>query len=223
MLFNNAISVWDVQTGSFVGTPTQLEEVHDGSFIRNAELSPTGTHVVGGMEGITCVWDTQTGALVLGPLKENDSDTSDLWGKYGYPIPAYAFSPDGALIASGCQCLHIWDVHTGALVLRILKPHTAAISTLSYSPDGTLLASGSKDNTICVWDPQKGHLIAGPLAGHSGDQINSIQFLSDATHIVSNAQDGTIRVWDIQTGPVAPGLLTHQSEANSSVSWFSGQ
>ena len=64
-----------------------------------------------------------------------------------------AFSPDGAVIASGSrnQSVMLWDVESGRR-MRHLQGHTGAVRSVAFSPDGTTLASGSEDGAVALWD-----------------------------------------------------------------------
>ncbi len=72
-----------------------------------------------------------------------------------------AFSPDGSLLASGCEeRIRFWDVKTGQLVSEL----PVGASAMSFSPDGTQLARwiGTKDAT---WYREREDCAHGHLPG----------------------------------------------------------
>ncbi len=74
-----------------------------------------------------------------------------LEGHTGWVL-SVAFSPDGALLASGSNdnTVRLWRVSDGAQ-LRTLEGHTDEVRSVAFSPDGRLLASGSRDGTVRLW------------------------------------------------------------------------
>ncbi|KAF8756905.1 WD40 repeat-like protein [Rhizoctonia solani] len=83
-----SLVVRDVQSGSEL-----LELQEDGLLSRGFDFSPDGSHIVAISSAMdVCVWSTQTGQLVFGPL----SGHADL-------VLSVAFSPDGKHIISGSR------------------------------------------------------------------------------------------------------------------------
>ena len=96
-----------------------------------------------------------------------------------------------------------------------LQGHTDSVFSVAFSLDGRYIVSGSTDQTIQVWDAQKGTPVGNPLQGHT-DSVTSVAFSSDGRHIVSGSDDQTIRVWDVQAGcQVGSPLQGHTSWVSS--------
>jgi len=139
-------------------------------------------------------------------------------------ISALAFSPDGALLASGAQdenTIRLWDVASGR-ELRELSGHSGWVRSLAFSPDGRLIVSGSTDQTIRLWDAQSGAELAA-LEGHS-DWIGNIVFSPDGATIASAARDGTVRLWDVQSRAARGGpIYTAPTDPDSGAPfWLTG-
>src|SRR5438874_4396225 len=90
-------------------------------------------------------------------------------------IRTLAFSPDGALLASGGedQQIRVWDATTYRLQ-RTMDGHTETVNSVAFGPDKTLLASASGDHTVRLWDPGTGQAIATLAA--STKAVNSVAF-----------------------------------------------
>ncbi|WP_165245135.1 WD40 repeat domain-containing protein [Paludisphaera soli] len=81
-------------------------------------------------------------------------------------VNAVAFSPDGALAATGGGSLdhpwpvnragdaRLWSVKTGNL-LAVLGGHWGPVSDVAFSPDGAILATASYDGSIKLWSVAK--------------------------------------------------------------------
>jgi WD40 repeat protein len=71
-----------------------------------------------------------------------------------------AFSPDGSLLASGCNIsVKLWSVKDGALLRNLEYKRTPTLSSpgtssicgaVAFSPDGSLLASSAADG-VRLW------------------------------------------------------------------------
>jgi len=67
-------------------------------------------------------------------------------------VTSIAFSPDGAVLASGSRrkTVKLWDVSTHEQ-LAVLEGNPGPINVVTFSPDGELLASGDNEGTIKLW------------------------------------------------------------------------
>jgi WD40 repeat protein len=125
-----------------------------------------------------------------------------------------AYSPDGALLASGGDdhLVRVVDAATGE-VRHVLKGHKNDVLCVTFSPDGARLASGGRDHTVRVWN-----LAAGGepvvLQGHKGD-VPSLAFSPDGSRLASASSDGTIRVWNPAGGSEPLVLRGHKTDVRS--------
>ena len=76
-----------------------------------------------------------------------------------------AFSPDGAVLASGGAdgTVRLWD-STAHTPVAVLRGHTAQVHRVAFSGDGRLLASASQDRTVRLWDVRTCQECRGPHA-----------------------------------------------------------
>lgn len=106
-----------------------------------------------------------------------------------------AFSPDGAILASGSMdnTVRLWRASDGTL-LRTLNGHKSFVRDVLYSPDGTQLISASDDGTIKIWGASEGDLIHTLEAKKRG--VNSLAFSPDGTLLASCSED-VLMLWQL--------------------------
>jgi len=155
-----------------------------------------------------------TGAIELPAVGENDSNPASTGAPqlaaqtgHSWLVESVAFSPDGAILASGSAdtSIKLWDVAAGR-ELRTLTGHRAPVGTVVYSPDGKILASGSADGTIKLWDVDTGRLLH-TLVGYTW---RSLAFSPDGKVVASGSAGGAVRLWDADTGEEQPPLQSRQ-------------
>ncbi|KAF8290874.1 hypothetical protein DL93DRAFT_2146610, partial [Clavulina sp. PMI_390] len=122
-----------------------------------------------------------------------------LTGHTGF-VTSVAFSPDGAILASGSgdQSIRLWDVQTQSAKGEPLTGHTQYVRSVAFSPDGAVLASGSHDKSIRLWDVQTQSAKGEPLTGHKWS-VTSVAFSPNGAVLASGSDDESIRLWDVQT------------------------
>lgn len=161
-------------------------------------VSPHGRTVATSQDKSVILWDADTG------------QTRSL-GKHSGQIRAVAFSPSGAILASGDSEGHVllWNTHDGTL-LAPLTDHSGAVQALAFSCDGKRLASSGANGDVRLWDLASRR--AQPLEGHQ-NSVFCVAFSPDSRFLISGRgvfepwkKDET-RVWDLH-GPTPKLVCT---------------
>jgi serine/threonine protein kinase len=123
--------------------------------------------------------------------------------KAGSPILSLATSPNGQLLAVGCEdhTIGLWSLHESseeneATPLRVLNGHEGRISALVFSPDGETLISGSEDRTVCIWHVSDGSLIY--RSNTYSDPIESVAISPDGQILAIGGWCGQVYLCRIQ-------------------------
>jgi WD40 repeat protein len=161
-------------------------------------FSPDGKLLASSSSGIVRLWNVATKEVLC-----------VLLGHYrAAKVEAIAFSPDGAMVATGSSdsMIGLWNAATGHN-LEFLNGHTSFVSAVAFSPDKRLLASGSSDSTIKLWDVTSvavDRLRETALAikpqhtfGRHRGRVNAVEFSPDGKLLASGSSDRTIMIWDM--------------------------
>ncbi len=198
------VRLWNLRTQELVGTLTGLTDVVSVAF------SPDGASLAGGSFNDPAIklWDVAT-RRPIGTLEE----------RRGVPTSVVAFSPVGALLASGSRVgtVSLWNVQTRVFTGN-LEGHPDRISAMSFSPDGALLATAAfgtpeSDNSVRLWDVAAQTLVA-TLEGHS-TMIDDVSFSPDGALLATAARDNAVKLWDVS----ARELIATLEASGSDKSW----
>ena len=186
---HRVVYVWELRD-AFLQMKLRLR-----GFVGAARFAPNGELIgTGGSDRMARLWDISLkrsateGAVPLGTVVREFEGHS---GRIG----AVAFSPDGALFATGSTDLsaRVWQVDDGSLVTT-LPGHENYVTGVEFRPDGKLVATASRDRRARIFDARSSTLRA-TLSGHR-EAIADIAWSRDGTRLITAGRDGTVRTWD---------------------------
>jgi WD40 repeat protein len=210
------VRIWDVRSGAHLVTLEDLKGmIHVLAFSPDGKTLATGVELIRQMQGRSLptlgkvqLWDVATGQLkttLPGPLSG---------------ITAFAFSPDGRILATGGGQwrsfdgdgnvinprpfgeVHLHDTSSGRLKAT-LTGHGAPISSLVFSLDGKVLATGDSVGATRLWEVESGRLRPSDRAMLSGEsRVDAIAFSPDGRLVATGGRysDVTVRLWNVRTG-----------------------
>ncbi|MGG6296727.1 protein kinase domain-containing protein [Leptolyngbya sp. AN02str] len=103
--------------------------------------------------------------------------------------------------SSGWRCVHT------------LTEHTSWVTSVAYNSTANLVASSSLDDTVKVWNPERGSLIFN-LVGHTRD-VNTVAISPDGKLLASAGDDCTIKIWYLPTGALIRNMTGHARDVNA--------
>ncbi len=118
-------------------------------------------------------------------------------------VKSLAFSPDGALLASGSydKTIFLWDMSDPEQPERYIEPligHFSFVNSLAFSPDGETLISAGDDRNLFLWDvsrPARVLLLRNVPKAHNAP-INAIAFGPDGTKLATASDDNSVILWE---------------------------
>ncbi|KAF5362435.1 hypothetical protein D9756_002759 [Leucocoprinus leucothites] len=199
-------------------SPCVFVSEHRGRLIAALTFSPDEKIFASGdYDGQICIWDSEMGILISGPLIRSVGDRSSVF--------SLDFSPDGnhLVAAYGKQDVVIWDVESGEEHLCFggfleqsgtVPPHSNTseeIVSAVYSKDGHTIVSRSRYNVtfrdtweLCcrvrLWDVRTG---ASQILLDFPSSDNEYSLSPDAHFVASlkNTAPALLRAWDLTEGP----------------------
>lgn len=196
---DDAVEIWELVSGNRVAV---LPDCGRGAY-RMAFSSNEKWLAVLDLDGIACIWETET--WIRRSMLKNSS-----------PIITFqdvAFSPDGErLVTAGVDGVaRIWKPEDGQ-ELATMSGHPAGIRHIYFSPDGKRVLTVS-DQIPRLWDSNTGELLL-TLEGQEY-LVWDAAFSRDGKRIATACDDGTARIWQADTGQQLFVLKGHQDAVMS--------
>ncbi|OSX66179.1 hypothetical protein POSPLADRAFT_1077562, partial [Postia placenta MAD-698-R-SB12] len=193
------VRTWDPNTGTSL-----LAMEHDHA-VHAVDVSPDQHYIVSGSEGIICIWNVATGALIR-TLQSLPPSTG----------LALAFSQEGNLLALGMSdnLVRIRRVEGHVLASPSdFEGHEEAVTSVVFFQGAKYLASGSHDASVRIWDVGNSSCYK-ILTGHT-DSVHGVAASPGGDYIASSSWDKTIRLWDYRTGETLAVLRDHTNTVQS--------
>lgn len=169
------VSVCDTATGKVL---LHVSDMTGEDRVVSVVFSYNGSRIACGTDESTIyVWDSVSGARVIGPLRHSGSSPF---------VNAVAWSKDGNRLLSGCRTgeVMLWSVTDPKGARAVANIHHRGCSagkplrSVALSPEGSQIASCSEQGDVHVWDSKNGGILWSVQDRQAYDPWISVSFLS---------------------------------------------
>ncbi|MBN1316143.1 MAG: ABC transporter permease subunit [Anaerolineales bacterium] len=185
------VTVWQLASGNLIRSIDPVD--NPGNVL---VINSDGSMVAAADGSSVQMWDVQTGEPTLRLDGQwDDPEKQEKWLGHKKEVTTMAFSPDGAIFATGSEDTTIifWDMKTGE-VAWTSDGHWGTVTTMVFNAESDTLLSGGKDNKIRTFRVAGGKVTA-TFEGHWA-AVTSVAFGPIPDSLLTASQDGTVRVWE---------------------------
>ncbi len=186
---DGVVRTWNAGDAS----PIASIEAHSGE-VRAVAAFPDGRRVASaGTDGMLCVWDAESGALIREIVSE------------GSAIHGLAIRNDHVVAAADRSGrLRSWDVETGEPSGPVIE-QPGGVRAAVYADEGRMLVTWGRRADIWIRNPDEGSVIRQIQA--DGDVL-WVALSSDVRRLAAGGEDGIIWIWDVSTGELVHTLTS---------------
>jgi WD40 repeat protein len=192
--------LWDLESGR------EVRELAGAVGVGGVAFAPDGKRVAAITEKGSALFDVASGAIACA-----------LEGSVGPADAAFAFSPDGRLLAltGADNVVRLFDTATGKEALP-REGHSGPVVSLAFSPDAKTLASGgtgddNESSALRLWDVASGRELRRIVA----DAIEGPRFSADGK-VVSGTVKTQARSWEVASGK----QVRESNVSDADVAWL---
>lgn len=190
----DGIGVWDVHTSEkIISTSDFTAPIESVSFSSDSSLLYGGIN-----ETLAQSWSIHNAAIsqvatsMHMPSESVVSPNGDIGAKEWISDNSI-YPPQGAIRLFNTHNLETLHELSGHEVI-FGEGFTGLVSSLIFNWDGSILASAGYDDTVRLWDVNKGQLLI--TLPHL--TLSDVNFSPDGRYIASSSRDGIVRLWAIQ-------------------------
>jgi serine/threonine protein kinase len=183
---------------------------HEGS-VNQIAVFPDGKRVASvGVDKKLRIWDIQSNR----PLSVIDMGNTSMESLF-----SVAVSPDGKTVATGSDCVQLWDADTGKR-RQLLTSLDYNVQSIAFSPDGRRIAVASRYDRVQVFSAS-GELIQEIM---DSSRHETLEFTPDSQRLIVPSRrtvagnpnpEGFIRVWDADLVSVASDFYSTDSDGKN--------
>lgn len=162
-------------------------------------------------------WKVTKPKPVASPLPIKRTKTYTTYTGHTSIVQTLAWSPNGALIASGDERgqVHIWSAHTYKTT-AIYRAHQQPLRALAWSPQSMYIATGDAGGELTVWraaNQKQLYLYHSYMV-----RITGIAWSPDGKSIAVGDSHGRIRIEEAQSGSIHYSLQKQQNSIQA-IAW----
>ena len=163
------------------------------NWVWSLAYSPSGDRIAsGGYNETICIWDSNTGELLVGPIKDlGESVTSVVWS-----------SDSSKLYSASDEFARVFDSVSGAELHRF--EHNTYVDSVTLSPEHNVLACVGIRGIAQLWDTESYQSLDKPFSPEDSIRLLCVSFSRDGRYLAYSGDDNQITLWIVKD--IAPQL-----------------